>query len=211
MRIIGTVLSPYVMYAVLAARMKGLDIPIEPPEGGARSQEHLGLNPIGKVPVLLYTDFALPESATIAEFLEEELDGPSILPGNSEERARARLLARVTECYLGPAITPLLRAQPEPEAVAPALSAIRQALGWLESLRPLHGDWLAGDDHSVADCAAMPLFFYLEVLEKPHGTATILAEHPGLSAAWEHAKDSEHGLRMLQEMSAGVAAWRAAA
>lgn len=211
MRIIGNILSPPVMYAVLAARMKGLDIFVESPDGGSRSAEHLQINPIGKVPVLLYTDFALPESATIAEFLEEELDGPSILPGNSEERARARLLARVAETYLGPALSPLLRARVEPDAVGPALTGVREALGWLEALMPLHGDWLAGDDHSVADCAAMPLFFYLEALDERYGTAEMLASHPGLFACWEHAKESEHGLRMLQEMTSELEAWSAAA
>jgi glutathione S-transferase len=204
MRLYGTLLSPFVMRAALAARMKGFDIPIEPPEGGSRTPAHLELNPMGKVPVLVDGDFVLPESAVIAEYLEEALDGPALLPENIEERARARLLARVADTYLLPALTGVFLAREKPEGVPAALEETDRALGYLEALRPLHGDWLAADEHSLADAAAMPLFFFIDAFEQSFGTATLLAKHPGLAAWWKRAKATEHGIRLMVEMSAAL-------
>jgi glutathione S-transferase len=209
MRLYGSLLSPFVMRAVLAARMKGFDIPVVPPDGGSRTPAHLLLNPMGKVPVLVDADFVLPESAVIAEYLEEALDGPALLPDNTEERARARLLARVADTYLLQALTPLFLARENPDAVPAALESLRAALGYLEALRPLHGDWLAADEHSLADAAAMPMFFYIDVMEAQFGTAAMLADHPGLAAWWARAKLTEHGIRMMREMGDALPAFMA--
>ena len=49
-------------------------------------------NPSGKVPILEDDDWILPESAVIAEYLEERFPDPSLLPADAGERALARLL-----------------------------------------------------------------------------------------------------------------------
>lgn len=49
-------------------------------------------NPSGKVPVLEEDGWVLPESAVIAEYLEERYPEPALLPADPSERALARLL-----------------------------------------------------------------------------------------------------------------------
>jgi glutathione S-transferase len=49
-------------------------------------------NPSGKVPVLEDDGWVLPESAVIAEYLEERYPEPALLPSDPAERAIARLL-----------------------------------------------------------------------------------------------------------------------
>ena len=49
-------------------------------------------NPSGKVPILEDDDWILPESAVIAEYLEERFPDPPLLPADAGERALARLL-----------------------------------------------------------------------------------------------------------------------
>ncbi|MFN3370263.1 MAG: glutathione S-transferase family protein [Sphingomonadaceae bacterium] len=209
MRLLGGLLSPYVMRAALAARMKGFDIPVEMPAGGIKGPDYLALNPMGKMPTLIDGDFALPESAVIAEYLEEVLDGPSILPGGPEERARARLLARVGDLYLAPALTGIFRAREAPDGVPAAIAGTKTALAHLDALRPAHAQWLAGDEHSLADATVMPIFFFLDAFEQPFGTASLIAAHEGLAHWWARARATEHGIRMVSEMSAALAAFMA--
>jgi glutathione S-transferase len=49
-------------------------------------------NPLGKVPELEDDGWVLPESAVIAEYLEERYPEPALLPADPAERAIARLL-----------------------------------------------------------------------------------------------------------------------
>ncbi|TML71825.1 MAG: glutathione S-transferase family protein [Actinobacteria bacterium] len=49
-------------------------------------------NPSGKVPILEDDDWILPESAVIAEYLEERFPDPPLQPADAAERALARLL-----------------------------------------------------------------------------------------------------------------------
>jgi len=49
-------------------------------------------NPSGKVPVIEEGGWVLPESAVIAEYLEERYPEPALLPADAGERAIARLL-----------------------------------------------------------------------------------------------------------------------
>lgn len=210
MKLLGGLLSPFVMRAALVARMKGHDIPVEMPADGIKSEAYLKLNPFGKMPTLVDGDFSMPESAVIAEYFDEVLDGPSLLPADPRARARARLMARVVDLYLAPALTPVFRAREAPEAVPAALESLRTVLGQLESLRPPGATHAAGDGVTIADATLMPVFFFLDAFEGPFGTARILAEAaPGLSAWWTEAKRTPEGARMVSEMASALAAFMA--
>lgn len=207
MKILGGHLSPFVMRAALVARLKGVDIPVEMPADGIKTQAYLAMNPMGKMPTLVDGDFALPESAVIAEYLDEVLDGPRLLPEEPKARARDRLLARVADLYIVPNLVPIFRARENPGAVPAAIEGMREALGHIEALRPAGAQWLAADRPGLSDAAVMPLLFFLDSFDSAFGTGKLVAERPGLAAWWAKAKASPEGERMMREMAAGLAAF----
>lgn len=209
MRLLGGLLSPFVMRCVMTARLKGENLVVEMPEGGLKSPDYLVLNPMGKMPTLVDGDFALPESAVIVEYLDEVLDGPKLLPDVPEGRALARLLARVGDLYIVPALTPIFQARQNPEGVPAAIGKLRDALGYLETLRPGHAAYLAGQEPTIADATIMPMFFFLDAFDGPFGTAGLIAERPGLASWWEAQKRTELGALMISEMGAALAAFTA--
>src|SRR6185295_9456037 len=79
---------------------KGLNgIAIEPPPtyGTPKFYED---HPIGRVPLLEIDGEAIPESAVIAEYLEEIYPEPSLLGATPRENAHIRTLARIGDFYL---------------------------------------------------------------------------------------------------------------
>jgi glutathione S-transferase len=207
MKLYGGLLSPFVMRAVLAARMKGHEIAVEMPEGGIKSEAYLALNPMGKMPCFVDGDFALPESAVIAEYLDETLSGPKLLPEDPKARAVVRLLARMTDLYLVPALTPIFRARENPEAVPAALDTLSAVLAQLEQVRPHHMSHAATNGWSLADATLMPGFFFLDAFNGAFGTADRLDATPGLKAWWAMVKATPEGSRMMAEQAAGLAAF----
>lgn len=206
MKIYGGKLSPFVMRVVLAARAKGLDLPVEMPDGGIKSNDFLKLNPMGKMPCLVDGDFALPESSVIIDYLEDTADGPSLYPDNPEDRARARLLARMADLYLVPELTVLFRARENPDAVPGAIAKIAPVLANLERFRRDSDVWAVGGRFSVADATLIPIFFFFDAFAKPFGTDKLLDAEPRLKAWWGRAKTSDLGRQAFAEQFEGLKA-----
>ena len=104
MKLYGSLASPFVARVVLFARLKGITLTPQMPEGGIKSPEYLARNPMGKMPVLDVDGAALPESEVICEYLEDLHPGSGGLPGDAMARARARLVSRVHDCALLPSL-----------------------------------------------------------------------------------------------------------
>ncbi|HLK26507.1 MAG TPA: glutathione S-transferase N-terminal domain-containing protein [Caulobacteraceae bacterium] len=93
-------LSPYSARVRMQIYAKGLsDIVIERPAdwGTPKFRERL---PIGRIPVLDVDGDLMPESAVIAEYLEEVYPQPSLLGETARETAHIRTLARLSDIYL---------------------------------------------------------------------------------------------------------------
>lgn len=56
-----------------------------------RAPEYLRINPNGVVPTLVHGDKVLTESRIICEYVEEEFDGPALMPSNPHARHQTRL------------------------------------------------------------------------------------------------------------------------
>ena len=191
MKLCGGRLSPYYERIILQMKLKNLEDDIELPgiPGGDRqSDEFLALNPLGKVPVLIDGDFALPESGVIAEYLEEKFPEPSLLPGDAVARARVRLIARLGDTYL---INPLFIAFGQLQAREPdqgildlQKAEMNKGLVALEHFAE-GGARLVGDGWTLADCALIPIFFFLDRFSSPLEIETY-ADRPKLKA-WRDA------------------------
>lgn len=209
MRLYSFELSPYAARCRLAIYRKGLDVEIaEPPEGGTAGEAYRAINPIGKVPALVLDDgTVVPESAVIVEYLEDRFPGPALLPRAPEARARARLIARMAEVYVLPALHPLFdqffAEQRDPARVEAGVTGSRKALDQLERFVAADG-WAAGPDFSLADCALVPVMFAATGVLGAFGQREPLGGQPRLDAYWRRSQDDPTVGRVLAEMRAGL-------
>jgi glutathione S-transferase len=209
LRLYSFELSPYAARCRLAIYRKGLDVEIaEPPEGGTAGEAYRAINPIGKVPALVLDDgTVIPESAVIVEYLEDRFPAPALLPRAPEARARARLIARMAEIYLLPALHPLFdqffAEQRDPARVEVGVTGSRKALDQLERFTAADG-WAAGPDFSLADCALVPVMFAVTGVLGAFGQQEPLGGQPRLDGYWRRIQDDPTVARVLAEMRAGL-------
>src|SRR5690606_11781819 len=132
---------------------------LAPPPGGARSAEYRAINPLALVPALMLDDgTVIPESEIIVEYLEDRFPNPPLRPAAPEERARARLLARLADEHLAPPLKELFEAAKAGGGAANAeapRTAVDRALGHIA--RNLGGGtraaaYAVGDRLTTADC-----------------------------------------------------------
>jgi glutathione S-transferase len=210
MKIYGSVASPFVQRTLMAARIKGHELPVEPPLGGSmQSPEFRAISPMGRIPVLEDDGWTLAESAAIVSYLDDVLDGPPLLPGGPRERAHARTIEALASHELA-GLRPVMVCKvfgmrDEPVLVAEAIGTIRAGLEALEKARDPDHAWAAGDQPSVADCILVPLFTLMDIIDSAAGTRAVIAERPGLAAYRDRAFASELGGRTVGEMKQAFA------
>lgn len=211
MKVYGSVASPFVQRVLMAARIKGHDLAVEPPPGGSmQSPEFRAISPMGRIPVLEEDGWTLAESAAIVSYLDDVLDGPPLLPGTPRERAHARTVETLASHELA-GLRPIMVCKvfgmrDEPVLVDEAISTIRAGLEALEKARDSSHAWAAGEQPSVADCILVPLFSLMEIIDPAAGTLALIAEQPGLAAYRDRAFASELGGRTVREMKQAFAA-----
>lgn len=138
---------------------------LEEPGAGAECATHWRL---GQFPVLVDDGRVIPESSIIIEYLRQHYPGPvDLLPGNPDELLEIRLMDRFFDNHIMTAMqrpvaealrTDSTRLQ---EAVDRARQSLDTAYAWLEN-RLSGRTWAAGQQFSMADCAAAPSLFYAD-------------------------------------------------
>lgn len=106
------------------------------------------LNPTGKVPVLDEAGWVLPESAVIAEYLNERYPEPPLWPDDAAERAAGRLLVFRFDDFSGPYYG-LRRGE------AGARERFEEELARLDGLLA-ELPWLSGRSFGLADVGFLP-------------------------------------------------------
>ena len=124
-----------------------------------KNPEYLKIHPFGQVPALDDEGFVIYDSTVINEYLEDEYPYPSLMPADSEGRARARLLEDFRDTHFNPYCVHIMYEIRKPEAerdaqrVDNATTQIAACFGRIEN--ELEGkDYLAGS-FSLADIAFM--------------------------------------------------------
>lgn len=84
-------------------------------KGEQKAAEFLKLNPYGKVPVLIDDDVVVYDSTVINEYLEDEYPYPSLMPSDSEGRARTRLLEDFRDTHFNPYCVQIMYEVRKPE------------------------------------------------------------------------------------------------
>ncbi|MDB9862510.1 glutathione S-transferase family protein [Litorivicinus sp.] len=140
---------------------------IAPPDGYG-SPAYCELVPSGTIPALNHDGFILAESEAIAEYINELVPDPVMLPENIQDRATARALSRLHDTR----IEPLLRAyfsQISPEHRD--IGFIRENAALLENrLTQLAkivspAPFMTGNELSLADCGFVSSFAILHCVQ----------------------------------------------
>jgi glutathione S-transferase len=159
MKLYGALASPYVARVALFARLKGLALEPQMPEGGLKSTAYLAKNPMGKMPALEVDGELVPESEVICEYLEDLYPGTGGLAGSPADRARARLISRVHDVYVSHHLGVLFRnlnpAKRDATAVAAAQAEFAKGFAYLEHFVAAT-PFAAGPQLSLADCTLLP-------------------------------------------------------
>lgn len=124
--------------------------------------------PMAKFPMLLDGERSIVESSIILEYLQLAYPGPlRLLPADPMAALEVRFLDRFFDLHvMDPtqvAVAAALGRVPmkSEEGLAFAQQRLEQAYGWLEGA--LAGkSWAAGEEFTMADCAAAPSLFYAD-------------------------------------------------
>jgi glutathione S-transferase len=169
--------------------------------GDAASRKaFFALWPLGKIPVLRdeARDIALPESTVIIEYLEDHVTGGQpLLPKNPDARIQARLWDRILDSYVHIPMQKIVgdRLRGESEKDARGVADARALLAATYELLDRHmqtRQWAAGEDFSLADCAACPALFYA-------GIVAPFDNHPNIAAYFERLVARPSFARVLKE------------
>lgn len=198
-------LSSYCWKATIAIDALGIDVRrqlLDLSDPGQRDA-YFARWPIGKMPLLVDGDRAIPETSIIIEHLQRHHARPGVrlIPDDFDAALDVRLWDRFFDQYV---MTPMQAhtadlLMPEdrrnPDAVARARDLLERSYAILE--RHLEDrTWAAGDAFSMADCAAAPALFYAVTyvpLAPEHANLAAylerLMEHPAVAATIDHARD----------------------
>lgn len=124
--------------------------------------------PVKRFPVLVDGGRPIFESTAIIEHLAMRHPGPvRLIPGDGEAALAVRMMDRVFDNYV---MTPMqkivadhIRAEKDrdPYGVGEARAMLDRAYRWLDGVLASR-EWAAGDDFTLADCAAGPSLFYAD-------------------------------------------------
>lgn len=190
---------------------KGANIEIVPiPGGNSKSPEYLKVNPLGKVPCLDADGTLIPESELINEYLEEKFPTPALLPKGPEAKAHVRMFTRFHDLYLEPPLRALFAylnpKSRDEKVVNEKLTELQGRLDQLEGMLAAPGNFAAGPEFTLADCALAPTLFFATNMLPGFGAKPPLEGRPKLGAWWEKVQTRPSVKKALAEMAEALKA-----
>jgi glutathione S-transferase len=142
----------------------------------------LGINPLGRVPVLVDRDLVVRDAAVINEYLEEAFPDRTLLPGPPEARAAVRMMVHLAEEFVGAPLDELHQARLVERVEDGALledlhDDVLDGLEILEGELDSRSPYAAGDAFTLADAALAP--FLLGLLSEL-GLESVLSRFPNV-------------------------------
>jgi glutathione S-transferase len=166
----GHPFSSYTQKVLIALYENGLHFEFRSlqPDTPQHAAEWLRRWPLRKFPVLVDGERTIAETSIIIEYLQLEHPGPvRLLPADPRAALDVRFLDRFFDLHVmnaaQHAVDGALTGDPvkRQEGLALAVKKLELAYAWLEG--QLAGrTWAAGEDFTLADCAAAPSLFYAD-------------------------------------------------
>ena len=213
MRLYGAAASPFVQRVLMAARAKGHELALTPPLGGSiHSPEFQAISPTGRIPLLALDEGRrIAESSAIAAYLDEVLDGPSLMPVDLVARARVReieaLAALEYAAGLRPVMLGVVFGRPVADGVVEAARAqAAKGADALDRLLDGAGRYAVGDALTLADCILAPTLQLARVVDARAGTAALVDDRPRLASYMARVGADPIVGRSIAEMREGFAA-----
>jgi glutathione S-transferase len=188
MKLYNANLSNFASKCRLVIYEKNAKVDIIPiPGGDLKSPEYLKIYPMGRTPALEVDGEIIGESEVINELLEESFPDPPLLPKEPKARARVRGISRFHDLYLEPPLRALFPQasvkERDQQLVAEKLAELNLRLDQLESkLSP--GPFASGGAFTLADCALVPTFFFMNLMLPLLGSKPFAEGRPKLAAWW---------------------------
>jgi glutathione S-transferase len=206
MKLYNMNLSNFATKSRIAIYDKGLNVEIVPiPGSGPTSPEYRKVNPLGKIPCLDADGLMIPESEVINEYLEEKFPSPALMPRTPEGKAQVRLFTRFHDLYLEPPLRALfahLNPKTRDEKVVnERLTEFQGRLDQLEAMIASPGNFAAGADFTLADCALAPTIFFATNMLPGFGAKAPLESRPKLAAWWDKVQTRPSVKKALDEMA----------
>jgi glutathione S-transferase len=164
----GHPFSSYTQKALIAFYENDTAFQFRSLEDKQAEAEWAALWPIKRMPLLLDDDRSVMEASVIVEYLDLRHPGrTTLVPRDAQAAVDVRFMDRFFDNYI---MTPMqrivfdrLRSEEDRDSfgVAEARRALDTAYGWLNE-RMTGREWAAGEDFSLADCAAAPALFYAD-------------------------------------------------
>ncbi|WP_017655965.1 glutathione S-transferase family protein [Fortiea contorta] len=173
MKLYYAIASSYCQRVLIAFYEKGISFtPVEVNLFDPEARSHyLQINPFGKIPTLI-TDHhqTLFESSIIIEYLDQHFQPQTrLIPQQPELALEVRLLERIIDIYINGGREALFADTQIPikergsEKVLKAKRLLETGCAFLND-RLNRRTWLAGEEFSLADCAAAPTLTYLRTV-----------------------------------------------
>ncbi len=186
---------PYAQRTHLALREKGLDYKHTEVDLQNKPVWFEEVSPYSKVPVLKFGDQVIYESVIINEFVDENFDGPSLMPSDPFQRAQARIWIDYSNTRFIDVFYDLLSAR-EHGTQAELAAKLTACMEYMEDhgLAALGSDpyWL-GTDVSLVDVAFWPFFERLPALTHYRGVG--IPERCTRLKAWAEAMEARDSVQ----------------
>jgi glutathione S-transferase len=202
MKLYGALASPFVARAILFAKIKGVElesVPVSP-----SSDEYRAKTPIGKIPMLEVDGNYIAESEVICEYIEDIAPSPSGLPSDAFGRAQSRMISRIVDLYLSPAVGKFARqVNPEKrnaEIVTAAAADLEKTWTYLERFMG-DGPFSVGNKPTLGDCSLAPYMKMTQILVFANFSeiADPTESNPRLKVWWDAVQADETFAPVIDE------------
>ena len=193
-RLFGADYSVYVRIARLALAEKGIDyelVPVDIFDREGVPDWYLERHPFKRIPAFEHGQLRLFETSAITRYIDEAFEGPKLQPGDAAGRAAMNQIVGLLDAYAYRAmvwgvyverVAKARRGETADEAlIAQSVTVAETCLSTLARLKG-SSPWLAGDELTLADIYAAPIFAYF--IQADEG-CELLGRHPSLSAWWQ--------------------------